>query len=329
MLFLLKNVKEEKAGDKWKALFDKTWPAYKQWFLKEGHLARPGYLSSRNALEKHMPEIIPLYDHLCELSGGSDIASRFLSMYTPPPFMSGCTQVAWTKDDIALIRNYDYNPRWFEGLLLNTHWLKPVIGVSDCNWGLLDGMNADGLAASLTFGGRKSVGKGFGIPLIIRYVLETCEDVKQACLKLKDIPVHMVYNIMLVDKLGNYATVFMGPDRKTKVNFSAVCSNHQEKIDWPEYAEATATSEREEQLLNYLKDDEMNCNSLQKRFLIEPLYNHKFEQSFGTLYTASWFPKEGKVKLLWPGKKVEQSFNNFKEHELIIKLNKNKAGKIA
>ena len=67
----------------------------------------------------------------------------------------------------VLIRNYDYNQRWFEGRVFHTEWLKPVIGISDCAWGLLDGMNADGLCASLTFGGSQKVGVGFGIPLLI------------------------------------------------------------------------------------------------------------------------------------------------------------------
>ena len=31
----------------------------------------------------------------------------------------------------------------------------------------------------LTFGGRRSLGDGFGIPLVVRYVLETCEDIAQ------------------------------------------------------------------------------------------------------------------------------------------------------
>ncbi len=64
--------------------------------------------------------------------------------------------------------------------MLYTKWLKPVIGMSDCTWGLLDGMNADGLSASLAFGGRKISGDGFGIPLVIRYLLETASTVDEA-----------------------------------------------------------------------------------------------------------------------------------------------------
>jgi hypothetical protein len=35
---------------------------------------------------------------------------------------------------------------------------RRVVGVSDCLWGLIDGMNDAGLAASLAFGGRRAVG---------------------------------------------------------------------------------------------------------------------------------------------------------------------------
>ena len=41
-------------------------------------------------------------------------------------------------------------------------------------------MNDAGLAVSLTFGGRPQVGDGFGIPLVIRYVLEVCETIEEA-----------------------------------------------------------------------------------------------------------------------------------------------------
>ncbi len=40
------------------------------------------------------------------------------------------------------------------------------------------------LAVALAFGGRKVTGIGFGIPLVIRYVLETCSNVEEACIVL-------------------------------------------------------------------------------------------------------------------------------------------------
>ena len=60
--------------------------------------------------------------------------------------------------------------------------------MSDCLWGLLDGMNDAGLAVSLTFGGRRALGDGFGIPLVVRYLLETCDDVAEARETLARLP---------------------------------------------------------------------------------------------------------------------------------------------
>ena len=63
------------------------------------------------------------------------------------------------RDNTFLIRNYDYNPALFEGNIVYTHWLKPVMGMSDCTWGLLDGMNADGLLPHWLLAAEKYRGK--------------------------------------------------------------------------------------------------------------------------------------------------------------------------
>ncbi len=74
-----------------------------------------------------------------------------------------------------LVRNYDYHPALWDGVLLSSSWTgRRVIAMLDSLWGVLDGINEDGLAVSLAFGGRQVVGEGFGMPLILRYVLETC-----------------------------------------------------------------------------------------------------------------------------------------------------------
>ena len=62
------------------------------------------------------------------------------------------------------------------------------MGTSDGLWGLVDGMNDAGLAVSLTFGGRRVVGDGFGVPLILRYVLQTCATADEAGEVLARVP---------------------------------------------------------------------------------------------------------------------------------------------
>ena len=87
---------------------------------------------------------------------------------------------------------------------------RRVIGMGDCLWGLLDGMNEDGLVASLAFGGRRGSASGFGIPLVVR-VLEVADSVSSAVAALERVPVSMTYNITLVDARGDAATAFVSP----------------------------------------------------------------------------------------------------------------------
>lgn len=328
MLISLKCVEEDKAGKKWQKRFNKSWPYYKKWFLSEGHTARTGYLSSLEQLEEHMPELLPVYENLCMLAGGGDLVSRFLSLYNPPPFMSGCTQVAWNKHPYSLIRNYDYNPKWFEGNLFKTNWLKPVIGMSDCNWGLLDGMNADGLAISLTFGGRKITGEGFGIPLVMRYVLETCRDTPQAVSTLLRLPVHMSYNVTILDKTGKYKTVYLTPDKGPHVDIERVATNHQQDIEWLEYAELTATRERKIYLDQLVNDPNLSREEVKGKFLQPPLYNKDIQKSFVTLYGVQYDLEKLAATVFWPNKELIQSFENFHECREVININKPNLGEL-
>lgn len=321
MLLSLHCVEEDNPGQKWQALFNKAWPLYRQWFLSEGIQNRTGYLTSLKMLETYMPELIPIYEQLTALAGGGDLQARFLSMYSPPPYMAGCSQMACHRDNIFLIRNYDYNPALFEGNMLYTKWLKPVIGISDCTWGLLDGMNADGLAVSLAFGGRKISGDGFGIPLMIRYLLETSSNVNEAVSKLVCIPIHMVYNVTLIDAGGNYATVYLSPDREPQVTFHPIATNHQGIVEWPEYAALTATVERKEVMERMYANLFENEEFITKKFLEPPLFNYNYEKNFGTLYTVNYRVSQKEILIHWPDKEpFKQSFYNFTEGVVAILL---------
>lgn len=317
MLISFNCIQEEKPGEKWKALFDRTWPHYKNWFLSEGYLARKGYLTSVTQLERCMPELMPTYQQLVELAGGGDLESRFLTLFSPPAYMSACSQVAWTKDPTSLIRNYDYSLKLFEGTMLYTHWLQPIMGVSDCTWGLLDGMNAAGLAASLTFGGRKITGDGFGIPLIIRYILETCKDVQSALDVLFRVPVHMAYNVTLIDNTGAYVTVYLSPDRVPVVVDSPVATNHQVEVEWTDYASLTGTIERKRLLEELMATPQETATSMVRHFLHPPLYATNFEKSFGTLYTIQYNLKDREAIVYWPDTEIKQTFTHFREERVV------------
>jgi predicted choloylglycine hydrolase len=249
-----------------------------------------------------MPEMLELYDELAELAGGGDEAARFLSVYCPPPYLAGCSQAVWPGNEPLLVRNYDYNPRAFDAVMLRTNWMgRRVVGMSDSLIGLLDGMNDQGLAVSLTFGGRRVVGTGFGIPIVLRYILQTCSTVDEAAAVLQRIPCHMAYNVTLLEKSGRHKTVFMSPDRAAAITDAAVATNHQHEVEWSDHARATASVEREDYLLERLMRHPESEQKFIAAFQRPPLYSLSFDRGFGTLYTAAYRPTAASVDLRWPG----------------------------
>ncbi|QFT58126.1 Acyl-coenzyme A:6-aminopenicillanic acid acyl-transferase [Sulfitobacter sp. THAF37] len=304
----------ELPGPKWSGLFAEYWPDYRAWWLKEGAAARPTYAECRRALADHMPELLPLYDDLCALAGGGDNAARFLSFYNPPPYLSGCSQAIWAGKEPVMVRNYDYNPNAFDQLVLRTNWQgRRVMGTSDGLWGLVDGVNDAGLAISLTFGGRRIVGQGFGVPLILRYVLQTCTTTDEATDVLARVPTHMSYNVTVLDRKRKYATAMMGPDRDTLITHAAVATNHQENVEWVSHARFTATVERERFLLQRLRLHKDPEEKFINAFLKPPLYSTAFTAGFGTLYTAVYRARKREMELRWPGTTWALSLNDFAE----------------
>jgi predicted choloylglycine hydrolase len=314
MQLAFQAIHENVPAEKWQARFQQAWPAYQSWFLREGDARRPGYMSCRRAITAHLPELLPMWERLTELAGGGDQAARMLSLYCPTPYLAGCSQALWTRDEPMLVRNYDYHPALCEGLILLSCWHGTrVIASSDCLWGALDGMNEHGLAASLAFGGRNVVGTGFGIPLLIRYVLEFCRTVGEGVAVLKRVPVHMTYSVALVDSAGDHATVFLNPDRPTEVTANRVTTNHQRAVEWPQHAKLTKSLPRAEYLEKHITDEAETADAFVDRFIQEPLLSRAYDRAFGTLYTATYAPRTGQLELRWPNRSWRQSFDNFVE----------------
>ena len=313
MELIFRSVAEESPASKWRSLYDLHWPAYRHWFLSEGIEERATYAECAAQLRRHMPELVPTYEALCDLAGGGDIAARFLSLYRPPAYLTGCSQVVWPGAPM-LVRNYDYNPALCEGLILLSRWNgRAVLAMVDCLWGVLDGINEAGLAVSLTFGGRKVVGDGFGIPVVVRYILEFCDTAAEAGEVMKRVPVHMAYNVTAVDRRGKFITAFAAPDRKTVVRQLPIAANHQGNVDWHNYARFTATLERERFLFFRLREAGMTPERLVRCFLRSPLYTTAYDHGFGTLYTAVYWPERGAARYIWPDGSWAQSIGNFEE----------------
>ena len=325
MRVLFRWVKEEVPGPHWLGLFRRAWPAYERWFLTEGEAGRPDLETCRRHLRAHMPELVPMWERLAELSGGDDRAGRMLALYCPPPYLTGCTQAVWTKGAPFLARNYDYHPEACEGLFLMSNWHgTKVIAASDCLWGALDGMNEHGLTAALSFGGSRVVGRGFGIPLILRYVLEFSRTVDEAVEVLAKVPSHMAYNVSLLDHSGAFGVAHVRPDQRTELVREPVSTNHQHRREWEEYTRRTRSRERKNVLLRKLRTDAFTREALQDFFLRSPIYVTDYSSGHGTLYTAVYCPQEGSADFVWPGFRATRSFDSFVDAEIVVPFHSNR-----
>lgn len=293
---------EASPGPLWRDAFVAAWPAYRRWFYSEGEAPRPRYLTSLQTLRHHMPELLPLYHTLVELAGGGDAEARFLAMVQPPAYLAGCSQAVFLGEQPVLVRNYDYRPQYWDGVVMRTGWLgRNVLGLSDCGWGLLDGINDAGLCVSMAFGGRRDVGPGFGVPLLLRYILQVCDDVPAALTALARLPCHMSYSLTLLDRAGRHATAFLGPDRAMVVSPQQATTNHQAVVHWPEHAEATGSLRRLDALNTALADVRVGQAEFLARFRRAPVFSSRFDAGRGTLYTACYHPDPSALDLMLPG----------------------------
>jgi len=314
---------EDEPGDQIAGHLQATWPAFRRWWhggAAQPTAGRPSAAEAKARLEEHMPELVPTWQQLSAMLEDEPDAAAALALWNPPPFLTGCSQAAVLPGGPALVRNYDWDYRLFDAVVARTSYAgRRLLGMLDCLWGLLDGVNDAGLAVSLTFGGRPQSGQGFGIPLVIRYVLQTCHNTDEAVRALRRVPVHMSYNVTVLDRDGSRATVYLAPDRPAHVTSRAVATNYQGKVEWAPYAAAIRTVERQERLEELLAAG-ADAASVVAACLQPPLYATKFGAGFGTLYTAEYRPDEGVARYYWPGHTWEHSLDRLAPESIGIGL---------
>ena len=311
------GINEPRPGRRWQALFDAVWPAYRSWYLSEGRDARPSLDTAAHQLNRYMPELVPTWRRMVELTGDDELAATMLTLWDPPKFLPGCSQAALTCPP-AMIRNYDYSPDLFEQVVYSSKFGdRRVIGTSDCLWGLLDGMNDAGLAVSLTFGGRPGSAPGFAAPLVIRYLLEVASSTAEARSLLQDLPVSMSYNFTLVDAEGTVVTAYVTPGEPPAFFDSSVATNHRgETPEFAEHARRFRSVERQSALRDLLAGNP-SLQSLGRSFLNPPLFNDDYDHAFGTLYTAVYRPHDGEVDYLWRDDTWTRSFSSPEETKTV------------
>lgn len=285
-----------------------AWQAHisRHWSLRTNRSEPPflGTAEVRTLLGRHMPELLPDFDALLPLYDDQPGAAQGLAFYNQRPFWSGCSvQVARRSEGSTLLRNYDLGVddcpcafRFEE--LAGGGW---ILGSAEGGWGYLDGMNDRGLAVALTFGGRFVTGPGFTVILVIRWLLQACASVDEALLRLAEaaIPHRMAQNLVLLDRSGAHAVVYLSPDREMVVERGLVgCTNHQGRVEVPQHGAFTRTEER----LAYLQAHDGALTLAD--FLRPPLYQQRYLEHFGTLYSAEYDPAAGRLRLAWPGREL-------------------------
>ncbi len=293
---------EDRPGAGWGQIHQKFWPGWRNWYENKGG-SSAGTQDAQRAIRLHMPEFERLIDTLSEVAPDDSSLQSFLSFWCPPRYLTNCSQAA-SVDAFGpfLIRNYDLDPALNELTLLRSCWRgKRVIGMVDGLSGLSDGVNENGLAVSLSFGGRLKIGLGFGVPLIIRYLLETCTDVQDATEALRRIPCHMSYNLTLTDRSGKAVTAFLAPDRPAIVQNRRWSTNHQLGVELLGHGRFSATLERAEILSNLVTDANPTAAELTNVFLTGPVFVTNYEEGFGTVFTSLYRPEARTVELLFAG----------------------------
>lgn len=305
------GIRESVPGPRWRQLFDATWAGYRDWYSSEGESARPSLELAYGMLRRHMPELTDTWERLVELTGGDKTAARMLTLYDPPRFLPACSQIALTGDTPMLIRNYDYRPDLCERVVFSSAFTRRrVIGSSDCLWGLLDGMNDAGLVVSLAFGGRRGVGEGFGIPLIIRYILEVAETIEEAVAVLSRVPVNMAYNLTIMDRDADTASVFVAPGVEPELFPQCPATNHRGTVpEDVDHARRFRSVERQRALIA-LQAHHPDPDTAISAFLQPPLYNTAYGVGFGTMYTAAYRPNDEVVDYVWPGSTWRRGFDS-------------------
>jgi predicted choloylglycine hydrolase len=310
---VMHGISEQHPSAEWLELFDRTWTSYRSWFFGG---SGPGSTAgeAERALRHHMPELVAIWKRLRDLGGGGADVGHFLTMWNPPPFAPGCSQLVVAEPERTLVRNYDYAPELFEGVSMSSRWSdRSVVGTSDCLWGLVDGMNDRGLVASLTLGGVVGTGEGFAIPLVLRYLLEVCDTVADARSVLQRVPVAGHYNLTFSDAEGASMTAFVGPGREPEFSRAAHATNHRGLVpDDPQLARRLRSVERQDTLIA-LERRGATASSVVNSFRSPGLRSLDFDAGFGTLYTAEYRPDRGSVTYHWPSHDWVRSFRSRSE----------------
>ena len=203
-------------------------PAYRKWYLKE--LGRARTSPRAGMLENTCPS----------WSRSTSAWSSLLAATSSPPLPRSTGRPAswWAAPGLpgtgTAIRSSSATtttPSRAEGIVkVDLLDEGRVIGMSDCLWGLLDGVNQAGLAASDVRGptrGGKRIRHPVGGSLPARDAGPS--PTREALARL---PIHAAQNVTLLDRTGARGHRLRGSRPRARVRDVPAATNHQNPDDW-------------------------------------------------------------------------------------------------
>ena len=128
----------------------------------------------------------------------------------------------------------------------------------------------------------------------------------------------MAYNLTLLDRHGDAATVFVAPGIEPHASAHRVATNHRDTVpDDPEHASSLSSVERQDTLFTLL-ERRPDPEAVIAAFLTEPLYTTEYARGFGTMYTAAYRPDLGFVDYVWPGSRWRRTFDSPDDTHLAV-----------
>lgn len=146
-------VREDRPGEAWAARYAAGREEARRWYLgaraatvptgpgfdwRTASRGGPTAAECREAMARHMPELLGEYDRACARAAEHELDRRIISNYRPAPDPAGCSVAAWLGDGgPALVRNYDFPPETVTGRFELTDWSggRRVIGTAQRPWG--------------------------------------------------------------------------------------------------------------------------------------------------------------------------------------------------
>ncbi|MDQ0232635.1 C45 family autoproteolytic acyltransferase/hydolase [Metabacillus malikii] len=167
------------------------------------------------------------------------------------------------------------------------------VGHSDVFIGKVDGVNEKGLFIGMTLVPDEKVRPGVNFYFTVRYILEHCQNVKEAIEVLRHFHTSLSNNYLIADKSGEMAVVEIGPNhfnvRTPNANESyIVCTNHFKHQTSQPIATWSKTTERNTNIVNELNSKEQLTEEQAKQIMSNSegfvCLNLK-KYNFGTLYS--------------------------------------------